>query len=212
MPEVARIRWAPKVERAKIRRLYEQDAQGIVDRALVDEVAYAFWARCESILIVTEAVRGRIRCPVCGAMIERQGHSKSQVLLCVVCGWRVTWGAYQRTYKEKQLFGGGAVGAIEDFMERLPRARSYVDKMLLIDYLVHECHHSLDHQGNEVYRRPVAVNLIDGTMTEVVHLVQDLASGPGSTMGAPKVRAQWQDRVLASSRNRARWLSPASGE
>ena len=40
-----RPRWAPRVQAAMIRRLYEQNAAGIYDDQLVDEVGYAFLAR-----------------------------------------------------------------------------------------------------------------------------------------------------------------------
>lgn len=41
--------WAPKVSQAKIRLLYERDTQGIADFALMDEVGWALWDRCDSI-------------------------------------------------------------------------------------------------------------------------------------------------------------------
>jgi len=55
------IQWAKKVSPNKIRRLYNLDAQGIMDEELIDDVAYTFYARCESILTVTEASRGRVK-------------------------------------------------------------------------------------------------------------------------------------------------------
>jgi hypothetical protein len=54
------LQWAQRVSPAKIRQVYNLDAQGIMDEELIDDVAYAFYARCESILTVTEASMGRI--------------------------------------------------------------------------------------------------------------------------------------------------------
>jgi hypothetical protein len=45
MSGVEAVRWAPRVPRATIRRLYEGDACGLVDEELVDDVAFAFYAR-----------------------------------------------------------------------------------------------------------------------------------------------------------------------
>ena len=65
-----KITWAPRVERNKIARLYEKLAAGIFDDDLIDEVAYAFYARCESIIEATEAWHGRVKCRGCGVIIH----------------------------------------------------------------------------------------------------------------------------------------------
>ena len=101
-------RWAPRVPRYKILRLYENDALGLLDEELVDEVAYGFYARCRSILEVTEAAWGRIRCPACGATVMRESSDRAAKLLCAGCGWSVEWGRYQDTFHRRQLVGGGA--------------------------------------------------------------------------------------------------------
>ena len=40
--------WAPRVPRWKIARLYENDACGLADEALIDDVAYSLLERCRS--------------------------------------------------------------------------------------------------------------------------------------------------------------------
>jgi hypothetical protein len=50
-----KICWARHVSREKIRQLYRQDAQGIVDEELIDEVGTALYARCQSILLLSSA-------------------------------------------------------------------------------------------------------------------------------------------------------------
>ena len=92
--------WAPRVPQAKIRQLYERDAQGILDDELIDEVAYAFYARCENILTVTRAEHGWVKCPCCGAMIRRRG-GKTRVIKCQGCGWQLTWAEYLATYQHR---------------------------------------------------------------------------------------------------------------
>ena len=67
----AAVRWAPRVPRAAVRRLYETDALGIVDEVQIDAVGYALYARCRSILQVTAAHAGRVVCPRCAAPVDR---------------------------------------------------------------------------------------------------------------------------------------------
>lgn len=45
-------KWAPRVPKALIARLYETSARNLLDDELVDEVGYALLVRCESMLDV----------------------------------------------------------------------------------------------------------------------------------------------------------------
>jgi predicted RNA-binding Zn-ribbon protein involved in translation (DUF1610 family) len=74
------IHWEPRVPQHTIRRLYENDAAGIIDEALIDDVAYSLYARCESIITVTRAEHGEVVCPRCGAVIVRRDGSKAEAL------------------------------------------------------------------------------------------------------------------------------------
>ena len=71
------IRWAARVSPANIRRLYESYAREIVDGDLLDDIAYGFYARCESILTIKAAKEGRVKCPSCGHVIVRVRSRKS---------------------------------------------------------------------------------------------------------------------------------------
>ena len=46
MPKQDQFHWARRVSRAKVRRLYQSDALGLLDRDLLDEVGYGMYARC----------------------------------------------------------------------------------------------------------------------------------------------------------------------
>ena len=190
------IRWAPRVPRHTIRRLYQSDAAGRLDKKLVDEVAYAFHARCRSIITVTEAQQGRVACPRCEAIIQRKGGDKDEDLRCDACGWHTTWGAYLRTYQRKQLSGGSAIDAFTEYVERLPAARTPVARMLLVDWLIHAVHEPMVKEPESWRGRIAAVNLISGNMHQVLALLTELACGPGST---PQVRARetaWRDETM----------------
>ena len=189
----APIRWARRVPEREIRALYASDARGIVDEELIDDVGYAMYARCESIVAVTAASVGKAKCHGCGEII---GHREKKVeeMVCV-CGWWTTWGEYLNSYQRRQLHVGSAFPAFEKFFERWPAARNPRDKLLEIDRLIHELH-----LNAEIVRfaRPAAVNLIDGTMKTVIALLNELAYGDLSTPGMGEARATWKGRLDAA--------------
>jgi hypothetical protein len=176
----------------KIRRLYTLDAKGIVDVALIDDVGYAMYARCLSIRVATRAHSGRAECPRCRTIIPRgdpdwRAWKKDEPMVCA-CGWETTWGAYHKSYQGRQLHGGQAYPMFRSFIDRWPGARTPRDKMLAIDALIHACHGQFKgHMG-----RPAACNLIEGSMLELVALLDSLAYGDASTPGIGEVRAEWK--------------------
>jgi len=201
------IRWARRVKPEKIRRLYTLDAKGIVDEELIDEVGYAMYARCLSIRTVTRAAAGRATCPRCQAEV-RHAWEKNQLLECP-CGWSASWGAYLKSYQGKQLHGGQAYPMFRDFIDRWPLARSSRDKMLAIDALIHACHGQwLGQMG-----RPAACNLIEGTMTELVKFLDELAYGSLSTEGMAESRERWNADLSAAEwlQRRLRSSAPDTG-
>ncbi|MBD3183172.1 hypothetical protein GF312_12830 [Candidatus Poribacteria bacterium] len=191
-------KWSPRVRRDKIKHMYQLDAQGILDEELINQVAYAFYARCKSVLTVTKASRGRVECPECGNIIPRRGHDKEQLLKCDNCPWHITWGEYFKSYHRKQLHGGGAVDVFEDYIKRFPAAKTLQDKMILMDWIIHECHKGLI-EGE--CNRPVAVNLISGNMTQVIELLEELAYGSDS-ISSEELHNTWCVRLNEAMR---RW-------
>ena len=189
------LKWAPRVSRAKILRLYGNDAAGIVDEELIDEVAYAFYSRCQSISEVTEAESGRIHCPVCGAVFPRTG-GDDEAVCCPFCGWRTTWKAFLKSYQGKQLSGGGAIAAFREYVRKMDRAETAKEKMLLIDWILHEAHKSTLAGGETAYWRPAAVNLIEGSMTRVTALLEQLANQPGYSPALQAAQDHWKEQVL----------------
>jgi hypothetical protein len=200
------FRWARRVSRDKIQRLYTLDAKGIVDDELIDEVGYAMHARCESIRIATEAHMGRAACRRCGAVI-RHRWEKERPLVCPECGWETTWGEYFKSYQHKQLVGGAAVGAFLAFIETWPKLREPRDKLVAIDRLVHACHVSARFPG---IARPAAVNLIEGTASELIGFLDRVAYSDLSTPGTRATRDEWQS--LTGERWWGRQPAAPSGE
>lgn len=181
------VRWAGRVPRYKIQRLYELDAQGIVDEELIDDVAYGCYARCLSILQATRAYAGVIVCPACGNEIQHQWQ-RQEPLVCLRCGWRTLLAAYARTFLGNHLHGGTAMEVWTYYVDQFPAAQSPRDKVLLIDWLIHQLHRST---------RSVAVQLIGGSPREVLALLDQLAYGDSSTSGLAINQGTWRTRMDA---------------
>jgi len=82
--------------------------------------------------------------------------------------------------------------------------------MMLIDEIIHRCHVRVT-SGETRYVRPVAVNLIEGRMEEVIRLLEGLAYGKQSIRGLQVRRKTWRERVLSGVRNRERVFSWRDG-
>jgi len=186
--------WAPKVSQAKIHLAYERDAQGIVDLDLIDEVGWALWERCDSILIVTAAHHGRVLCPACGTVIGRQNPwSAGEIVECSKCDWHILWATYHQSYRSKQLFGANAVSIFETYHKVFPGAQTATEKMVLIDQLIHAFHIGLKEIG-----RPVATNLIEGSLKDVIHFLDNLTSGGTSAAGIGDSRKAWRQTLATA--------------
>jgi len=180
--------WARRVRKDKVRRLYENDAEGIVDEALIDDVGVALLARCESFLAAIEATGGRAPCPRCDQRVAH-GRDQEEVLHCEKCGWELTWGEYFQTIQHKQLSGAEPVMRLfREYVAAFAGARTPREKVLLIDRLIHGFHWSL---GAGHTTRPVAINLIQGRLRDVMEFLDDLTYSRKSTPGTRRRRAEW---------------------
>lgn len=68
--------------------------------------------------------------------------------------------------------------------------------MLLIDRLLHEFHHSLRRHPHQP-TRAVAVNLIEGNLTSVMALLDQLTYGEGSHAELRLRQEEWQVKAQA---------------
>jgi ribosomal protein L37AE/L43A len=191
--------WAPRVKAFKIRRLYESDAQGLLDSELLGEVGWALYSRCASFVEAQQARQGQIRCPQCGEGLQSRPLSK-ELLTCAACGWECAGRAYLDSLKHQQLDGGPEVRALfEEYIRDFPRASEASERMLAVDRLIHGFHHFL---GSGRTRRPVGVNLIDGHLDFVVDFLDHLTYGPGSTPGLFQTYAGWRDKIYKTEKSR----------
>jgi hypothetical protein len=191
----ADIFWAPPLKPRKVQALYLNDAQGLYDDEIIEEVGIGLLLRCRSIMEFTEALEGRVKCKRCAAsgtttILERKTARPDELLKCPVCGWQIQWRVYL-TESEKtrgQLNAGHARAAFEAYLEAYPRSQSAKDKVLAIDRLIHEFHCELSGAGRPGDAvRTACVNLLDGTATEILDVLDGLACGENSD---PALRAQ----------------------
>ena len=192
MTDNRRPSWPPRIQQAKIRRLYESEASGLLDEDLLNEVFIDLVLRCKAMLLVTTAHHGgAVQCPSCSAMIEERDRSKGQEeeVRCTECGWRIVWGDYWRSYRRKQLVAGGTVPVIESFLKEGSRPTGPREKMLLIDRLIHVFHWEQTEQPG----RPGAKNLIQDKPDDVLTFLNDLTNSAPRDPVIQRRRAAWQE-------------------
>jgi hypothetical protein len=169
-----KITWAPKIRQAKIWQLYQNDALGAIDEALVEDVGFGLFQRCRSIWLVT---RREVECPRCGAVFSlcEPGSWKmlpgDQTCLTPGCGWETTSTAWHDSWKHRDLLGTAAMQAVETYLHDYPLARASEARMVCIDQLIHAFHISL-RTGKA--GRSFANNLIEGSHEQVVELLDRL--------------------------------------
>ena len=180
------IKWCKKVPQELISRLYNQSKSGIEDNELADEVGYALYARCESIISATNGFeRKQLLCLNCGKDIPL-----SENVFSCPCGFRATWDEFKKSFTGKQLYGTNALPIFLAYHRDFPRAKTYGEKLICIDTLIHSFHiRYLDTKGlnndnieseNIEVNRPTGANLIQGTLSEVILFLDNLSAIPDS--------------------------------
>ena len=99
-------KWAGRVSKWKIARIYEDHASGFNDEELLHDVAFTLLMCCKSMLMVEEARSGRTTCPVCDAILGNEA-KKGAVLACENCDWAGSWDEYRRSFDGKHLIAPG---------------------------------------------------------------------------------------------------------
>ncbi len=157
-----------KVPNRKIRRLYAGDARALLDDALVDEVAYGFYAHCMSLLADLGVDPSDAAQPRSKPVVERPARWEGFVKKARHT-WEITWREDFEDYET-----GNPIEAMAYFVTRLPRAKSPREKMLLINRLTHECHNSVRASDED---HPLATALMTGTKAKILEMFNDLAYG-----------------------------------
>jgi hypothetical protein len=183
-----KIRWAPKIRPKLLKKLYDTDALRIQDIDLCDDVGLRLYLRCQTII---RAHNREAECPRCGLVFKVHDSWKDPVDKIAVCpkdkcGWQITFGQYFQSKRHREIFAGNAVPVFKEYYVQYPLARSYREKMLLIDSLIHSFHVNLK---TNLPGRSTANNLIEGNHKMVLEFLEGL-----SAVDSEKKR-EWGDRV-----------------
>ena len=184
---VNRIKWSKRVPQELIARLYNQSISGICDDELVDEAGWALYARCESIISATNGFERKILiCPMCGKDVALTETETERIFDCACGGFRATWEEFKKSYKGKQLHAANALPVFLTYHKDFPRAKTYGEKLICIDILIHSFHiknsyykdlDNYDIENEEVaINRPVGANLIEGSLKEVILFLDKLSA------------------------------------
>lgn len=164
--------WAPRVPQYKIKKFYQQITRGIFDEELLEDIGISFLVRCGDFIKANKARQGFIECPLCKSEIKYTGY-RDGIISCT-CGWAISRIDYFNTIKKKQLSGAQPViKQFEVYVQKYPHARTIKEKIILIDCLIHGFH---IFAKNGTPTRPVAVNLIQGSLSEVIAFLDELSS------------------------------------
>lgn len=178
-----RLNWAKKVPQSLIKQLYESDSKQYKDDTLIDEIGCGLYARCMSIITVTEAYENKILpCPQCEKKMDFVSDIKE---FHCTCGVVITWEEFRKSYKNKQLYGANALPIFVKFVNNYPQCKNYDQKMIAIDTLINSFHilHSFRNDSftetpseSDTLGRPVGANLIEGTLHEVIDFLDYISN------------------------------------
>lgn len=165
-----KCKWADKVSRNKLVKLYQDEAKGLLDEDLLNEIGYTFYTRCKQARDTRERLeKGEIICHYCGTVHQAASYT---ALISCPCGYYYTYREYRRSCNANNVPGGRAAEIFRAFSDNWLLCKSVSEKMLLIDRLVHECHVST---MTGVKGRSVCMNLMDGTLTQIKDMLDMLA-------------------------------------
>jgi uncharacterized Zn finger protein (UPF0148 family) len=166
---VEKICWARRLPPPLLKRLYQADARGFRDLELCEEVGSYLYVRCETFARVA---CGEVECPLCGTVfaVAREGRSHCPG---EGCRWETTQAAYRQSIRNHYAATGRARAAYETFHRSWPTAKSYSDKILLIDQLIQSFHVD-EKTGRPV--KSVASKLLEGNKKEVVRFLDELSA------------------------------------
>ncbi len=154
-----------------LKRLYEQDAMGIADDELADKVGYRLFERCRDCVLVVDTINGTWACVECRETCT----PTDGVLECSSCGWTCTVEDLRLSWRHKEL--NVDTTFVVQFINDWERARTYKQKMLAIDGVIHRWHHETKLAERGAVGRPVGVNLIEGSRKQVIAFLDRLTAG-----------------------------------
>ena len=167
--ETKDFKWARRLSKNDIYRLYKSEASGLLNEELLDEVGIGFYSRCKTIKQVTERL-----CPDCSKVIQNafDGNNPDRQISCQKCQWISKWKYYHRSFKTDRIHGGRAYRYFLAYLDEYPLCKTARDKILVIDRLMHYLHEDIDDERSVT---PAAMNLVKGKRNEIREFIESLA-------------------------------------
>lgn len=182
-------KWAYRLSKNQIERLYKSVSDGFMDEELIHEVGFSLLDRCKSILKVCDSVKGRPHCPICDTQIQVQW-KKDEILTCPQCSWTCPWKVYQKSYKYKSLFVGGLERDVREFVDKFESTHSLSEQLILIDTLIHRFHW----EKTSISGRPGVCSLIEGKMKDTMAFLDGLTYGDKIPDQVRRTREEWRKK------------------
>ena len=181
----AEIKWAPLIPFSPVKRLYVSFSKAIPDDELCDDVGIRLYLRCETFILVWE---NKVVCPECHTVfkVEKEGTS-----YCPneKCGWFTDFNEYWGSIKPAYAWPGRAIAAWKEYYEKYPSARTFREKIILIDQLIHSFH--IDEKTN-LPAKTVVSKLFEGKRKVIVQMLDELSGIDNSR------KAHWREEMLLS--------------
>ena len=195
------FKWAKRLSLNKLRRLYESQAEGLLDAELLEDAAVTLYLRCKDIVAVESARNGKVRCPFCygGKLdevyidVSRDENGKLlDAIRCHKCTREFSYAEYRQCYKREQLNMGGAGAAFTRYIKEYEMPAPPERRMLQVDRLIHEYHYSLK-SNPEQPTRSVGPNLLAGNLTTVMKFLNDLSGMTGGNADMLATSGKWHE-------------------
>jgi hypothetical protein len=166
---MAGVKWSPKIDPQRVVSLYRRYVTGRLEPADVDDVGIGLYLRVKSILLVADS---KCLCPECGREFQVSLLDVETTCPEPGCMFSITKDKYLASWRHRDLWRGKALPAFEVYFEKYPVAKTLDEKMILIDTLIHSFHIDL---VQNLPNRSVANNLMEGSLKQVVDILNDLS-------------------------------------
>jgi len=206
------IKWAQRLKKEKLTRLYKLNAMGIIDYDLLQDVAITLYLRCKAIIAVYDAhFNHKVRCPFCCDRGDdyyidfprglKTDVRENYIFECLKCGGSFSWPDFKKSHSRSQLNIGGAGDVFRNYIKQFERNLDDNDLMLAVDRLIHEYHYGLKKDGVTLESYRIAgANLIEGKNTgEIIKFLDDLTNNIGDDEKLKETARIWRENVKNSA-------------
>jgi len=116
--------------------------------------------------------RKEVECPVCKKILKVPPEG---TIFCTTdgCNWTISKKEYGEGVKNHYAYPGRAGAAYLKYFENYPTTKTYQEKIILIDTLIHSFH--IDEKTNEP-KKSIASKLLEGSKDGIIKFLDELFS------------------------------------